>query len=170
MSANRKQSQVPKSDQQETKRGKGRPPIDVRWTLSLAAREFGLGEDTLRRKVAQALLLPGDDGRWSTRQICAAVFDDLDAEKVRLTRAQADKAELDLEERRKQLVSCDGVAKFCTGVATAIRQKLIVSSLPVDELDALLRELETMLLDGKVTESVFATEPNAQAGMLTIEE
>jgi hypothetical protein len=160
---NRKQSQVPPRDDDGQKRGKGRPPVIVRWTLSLAASEFGLGEDTLKRKVAQALLFPGEDGRWSTRQICAAVFDDLDAEKVRLTRAQADKAELDLDERRKQLVSAAGVVKFCAGVLGAVRQKVVMSSLTAEEQDEILRELETLMMEGRVTEEVFRTNPDTLA-------
>ena len=48
----------------------------VRWTRTHAAAEFNLDAATLSKRLLAASIAPGEDGRFSTKQIVGAVFGD----------------------------------------------------------------------------------------------
>ena len=70
----------------------------IRWTCEQAQAEFGADSATIMGRIRQAGTLPGADGKYSTRQIALAVFGDMDCERLREKRHQANL--LELEERR----------------------------------------------------------------------
>ncbi len=45
-----------------------------------AASEFDIHAATLAKRIKTAGIEPGTDGKWSTVQICAAVFGDMESE------------------------------------------------------------------------------------------
>jgi hypothetical protein len=49
--------------------------------LEQAAGEFGLDRKTLRKRIRQAGIEPGQDGKFSIRQMCEVVFGDLTTER-----------------------------------------------------------------------------------------
>ena len=69
-------------------------PAVIRWSIYRAAMEFGIDRRTLARRLAAASTEPGPDGHYSTGDIVRAVFNNLELERTRLTRAQADIAEV----------------------------------------------------------------------------
>ena len=62
-----------------------------RWTRNNAAMEFGISDKNLTLRLRRKSIKPGEDGCYSTKQICDAVFGDIDGEKLRLTKEQADR-------------------------------------------------------------------------------
>jgi hypothetical protein len=49
------------------------PPLEprLRWNLVMAAREFNVAPDTLRRRLGDSHEEPGPDGRYTTKQLTA---------------------------------------------------------------------------------------------------
>jgi hypothetical protein len=62
-------------------------PAGLRWTIERAGLEFRLTADTLRRALNQNSAEPGEDGCYSTAQVCSAIFGGLNEEKL-LTQRQ----------------------------------------------------------------------------------
>src|SRR5882724_9272588 len=62
----------------------------IRWTLNAAAIEFGCSVKTLAGQIKEYGILCGDDDKWSTSQICQAIFDSSYEQRTRLVREQAD--------------------------------------------------------------------------------
>ena len=55
----------------------------IAWSVNRAAIEFGCDRTTLRKRLADAGQQPDRKGQFSTRQVCAALFGDAHAVKVR---------------------------------------------------------------------------------------
>lgn len=66
----------------------------IRWNRLDAAAEFGIDRDTLSRRLRAAGIAPGEDKRFSTKEILAALFGDLEKEKTRNEAAKADLHEM----------------------------------------------------------------------------
>src|SRR4051812_24982663 len=78
-------------------RGAGRPSKAVRWTVEHAATEFGLDRRTLAKRLRDESIEPGGDGKFSTRDICDALFgmnprDMKDRQHAELLRVQTENA------------------------------------------------------------------------------
>jgi hypothetical protein len=62
-------------------------PLHPRWSVERASQEFNLTEPTLRKLLSQNSIRASEDGCFSTKEICNAVFGDLASEKL-LTQRQ----------------------------------------------------------------------------------
>ena len=113
----------------------------VRWNIESAAREFGINPRTLSARIRKEGLLPGKDKLFSTADICRAVFGDMEVERLRKTREEADKLALENDKTRGALVEADKVYKWAEGVFVALRQGILASGLNETEKDELLGEL-----------------------------
>ncbi len=96
----------------------------LRWTILRAADECGVPREAVRRGLRAAGIEPGEDGRYTTRQIFQALHGDLEAERIRETRARAELLEMEAEEKRRTLVSMEEVAKLYANALVPIRQHL----------------------------------------------
>jgi hypothetical protein len=54
----------------------------LRWNVEKAGIEFGLTPIMLSRALAQISAVPGEDGCYSTQQICEALFGVMHQEKI----------------------------------------------------------------------------------------
>ena len=99
-----------------------RMAASVRWTVAAAAVEFGLDDLTLSKRIKTSEIVPGADGKFSTRQICAAVYGDMDGEKLREVRHRANLLELQEQQLRRELVPVADVQRVWGAVIVAIRQ------------------------------------------------
>mgnify|MGYP003351892601 FL=1 len=99
-----------------------RQRIAIRWTVADASCEFEVHANTLSKRLKMAELLPGADGKFSTRQICAAVYGDMDGEKLREVRHRANLLELQEQQLRRELVPVADVQRVWGAVIVAIRQ------------------------------------------------
>lgn len=116
----------------------------VRWTVSRGEAEFGIGRDTLSKRLHTLGEQPGDDGRYSTRQICSAVFGDTAAEKARLAREQADRVAMDNAERRRELIAVADAQRIAGRYVFAARQRILALALSDEEKNAILAELRRL--------------------------
>lgn len=66
----------------------------IRWTIRQAASEFGCDEKTMSNRLRRESLVPGEDGKFSTRQIVTGMFGDIGTHRLRKMKAEADLAEL----------------------------------------------------------------------------
>jgi|GEM_PF-3373810 len=94
----------------------------VRWEVTQASVEFDLHKATLSKRLKTAGIEPGEDGKFSTKQICAAVFGDMDGEKLRVERHRANLLEIEEKEKRNELVSVAAVDRVWRSYLIATRQ------------------------------------------------
>lgn len=73
------------------------------WNRRKICREFGLDQRTLGKRLVDSGLEKKDE--FSSREVLRALQGDLSAERIRLTREQADKVELENMESRRELVA-----------------------------------------------------------------
>lgn len=96
-----------------------------RWSISNAAGEFSLDPKTLSKAIRRESIEPGEDGKFSTVQICSAIYGDIDNEKLRLVRAQADTAEMERDKMRGELLEIETVARSWEDILLGVRQKFL---------------------------------------------
>ena len=96
----------------------------------------------MRVALRQSGQIAGEDERYSTRQICAALFGDLKAEKTGLTRAQREHWELENKQAAGILINVDDAIAMVHQFTFAIRQKILMSGLTDKEKNNLLLELQ----------------------------
>lgn len=104
----------------------------VRWTIEFASSEFGRPRDKVSLALKAAEERPGKDGKFSTRQITNALFENVALEreaKASRHRQQIDEAEMTKLQRETEegnlLIRAhvrDGLADFLTQLAQMIRQ------------------------------------------------
>lgn len=97
----------------------------IRWTIERAASEFGINPRTLSKRLKTSSAIKGSDGMFSTMQIAAAVFGDYESERTRLTKAQADLAELKLGEEERRLIPREAVLFAWEQIIVGFRQKIL---------------------------------------------
>ena len=125
-----------------------KPALLLRWTQKHAADEFGVHAETIRRNLRHAGVDPGDDGRYSTREIFNALAGDLTAERIRETRAKADGLELANAERRGQLINAEVIFRALVECDAVIIQAIRSSKMQQQEKEALLKHIkETNVAD-----------------------
>ena len=113
----------------------------LRWSLAMMSREFGPDHKTLSKNLAASGITAGKDGLFSSRDALRLVFGDLEAERLRKTREEADKLELENEQTRGNLLETEAVYRHFERVFVAFRQKVLASSLTEEEKYDLLNDL-----------------------------
>ena len=113
----------------------------LQWTLLAAQKEFGTHRDTLKAKLTQAGEKADEQDCYSTAQICNAIYSDLVAEKIGLTRAQRIKEETANRQRAGELVEVSQVVELAQRFCFAARQKILLATMPEEEKQALLVDI-----------------------------
>lgn len=106
-----------------------------------AAGEFGINPRTLTARIKQSGLVPGDDGKYSTKDISIAVFGDLERERIRLTSAEADAQEMKNRTLAGELVNVEEFRKDYAEVYVEMVRIIRGSGLSETEQDTLLKAL-----------------------------
>lgn len=119
----------------------------LRWTLEQAGAEFNKDARALAKRIRREGLEPGEDGKFSTAQICAAVFGDQYSEELRLTREAADEKEIKNKRSRSELLDAERVYRYGEALFIVLRQRVLASRLSRDEQDGLLRDLQNVTYD-----------------------
>lgn len=118
----------------------------IRWGVETAATEFGINPRTLSSRIRTAGLEAGKDGKFSTAQIASAVYGDIDGEKLRLTKEQADKLAIENAESRGTLISVEVLIPRLEKVLASARQRILSNvKLDDEEKDKLILELRECL-------------------------
>ena len=113
----------------------------IRWTLGLAATEFGADRRTLSTRAKTSGQVPGEDGKFSTRQIDAIIHGDLAGEKLRKLRAEADMAERANREAEGATIAVERVCVIGERFVAAARQIILHSSMSDAEKSDVLNEM-----------------------------
>ena len=137
----------------------------IRWTLGVAATEFGLDRRTMAERVRTSGAVAGEDGKFSTKQITAAVYGDLAGEKLRKMRAEADLAEMEVREKQKTSIPHEVFFPELDRLHGAIASVIRRSPLPPRDRDEILTELRGLpvTLWGKGYQPPAGYVPNAQS-------
>lgn len=112
----------------------------IRWTVELAASEFQIDRRTLAKRIRGADIRPGTDGKFSTEQICAAVFGDYRREQLREMKERADKLELENQCTRRERIPLQIVSDTEDQVFKAIAGIIKASGLPVDAVNEIFAQ------------------------------
>lgn len=123
----------------------GRNVKTIRWTLELAASEFGLNPRTLAQRIKRAGVLPGEDKRFSTSDIAASIYDDYERQRTRKTKEEADDIALKNAASRGDLVDKQDFLKRLEPVCVAMKQRVMQCSMSDAEKDGLLADLAKLM-------------------------
>jgi hypothetical protein len=113
----------------------------IRWTIEHAASEFSINPRTLAGRIKTHSILPGDDGKFSTNQICSAVYDEYERERTRKTKEEADTAALANAETRGRLIDKQDFMKRYEPIWASMRSTILNWQLADRDKDALMSEL-----------------------------
>jgi hypothetical protein len=130
-------------------------PRQIRWNIEVAAREFGINPRTLSANLVKADQQPGEDGMFSTPQVCSAVFSDYEQENTRLRKAQADQAELDLSVARKEVVPVEIAFQTVSNMLFSVRRVIETSEIPNEQKDEIYEQLQGLKPDDFISEARF---------------
>lgn len=116
----------------------------IRWTVERAASEFQIDRKTLTKRIRASDVVPGEDGRFSTEQICSAVFGDYRGEQLRELKERADKLALENALSRKEQVPVKVVMAVNDSVEQEITAIIKTSGLPHESCNRILEQLRNI--------------------------
>jgi len=114
----------------------------IRWSKWRAASEFGIDQKTLTGRLTRYGIEPGRDNNYTTKQICDAVFGDIDNEKLRLTKEQADKLEIENAQSRGDLVKMSEIVDVMQrGLQAMTATVMGMTDLQVEHREKIIEQL-----------------------------
>lgn len=114
----------------------------IRWSKWRAAQEFGIDQKTLTGRITRYGIEEGKDKCFSTKQICDAIYGDIDGEKLRLTKEQADKLEIENAESRRQLIpAAEFVEVASRGLQAMTATILGMTDLTIEHREKIIQQL-----------------------------
>ncbi len=150
------------NDQNKAASGKSSTEPHYSANVRQLAEAFGLTKVRIQQLAAEGIIPKHDHGKYDflecVKSYCAYIkthkrnqYDsnsessgDIEAERLRKTKEEADKLELHNARTRGELVEIAAVKKLGERVMIAIRSKILNFPITDDEKDALLRELMTI--------------------------
>lgn len=109
--------------------------------------EFGMDSRTIGKKIKIAGLLPGDDGKYSSKDLVKIIMGDHEREKLLKTTAERKLLDLELGEQEERLCETDLVRQFCEAIASSWRQIIRGFSIPDTDKDQMLQQLREHDID-----------------------
>jgi phage terminase Nu1 subunit (DNA packaging protein) len=104
--------------------------------------ECGVDHRTAGKRFKALDIQPNSKGKFTTKQVMAMLHGDYEAERLRLTKEQADKLALENQQSRKELINVNDLADNLTKFISAARQRVLSNlKLDEDEKDKILSEL-----------------------------
>lgn len=107
-----------------------RPLAALKWDLAKAAIEFGTDPRTLLKKLEQNRQYPNARGKYSTRQLLDAIYDESYKQRNELLKTQTEKLRLQNEARRAALVPAKELDAFSPQLAVGLRPVILGVSAP----------------------------------------
>ena len=130
-----------------TKPGPQPEPATATFTIARFAQLTGHDRHTLAARITEMKSAAAGHSRNKTPifalrdLVAAAIGGDLEAERLRKTRAEADRIELQNARSRGELVDAASVVRLGQSVMAAVRNRILAMPLTDDEKDGCLREL-----------------------------
>jgi hypothetical protein len=120
----------------------------LRWTIERAAMEFGLDRKTLSKRIVASSITPGDDGHFSTSEICAAVYSDSKAAKTALDVSHRENYELKNGELARKFADKELFQKLSDDMVLVLRQKISDDSrIPEAAKIEILKDIQNIDVD-----------------------
>lgn len=116
----------------------------LEWTVESACRELGVSRGAFSSRVATSGIKPDDGGRFTTAQVFAIMHGDMDGEKLRKTREEADKLEMENRKTRGTTIDIEDAAEVMGKFGAAIRQKILLCSMTDEEKAAIIADIHGM--------------------------
>jgi len=113
----------------------------IRWTIEAAASEFGLDRKTLTSRIKTSDILPGTDGKYSTRDMHVAIAGDLESARIRKTRVECEILERERDLASRLLIRAEDIEPIWEDICASIRQIILHSSLSQVEKEQVLLQL-----------------------------
>tara|TARA_R110000868_G_C10862841_1_gene761634 strand:+ start:1065 stop:1508 length:444 start_codon:yes stop_codon:yes gene_type:complete len=114
----------------------------IRWSKWRAAQEFGIDQKTLTGRLTRYGIEEGDDKCFSTKQICDAIYGDIDGEKLRLTKEQADEKALSNAERRRELIPSDEFVSVAErGLQSMVATVMGMTDIGMDHREKIIEQI-----------------------------
>lgn len=117
----------------------------IRWTIEQASNEFGLDRQTLAKRITSAGILAGADKRFTTSDICSAVYGDIEGEKLRTERHRANLLEMDEQERRGSLLKKSEVYEQIDRLGIELKANIMACNISEDEKRDILKTMQVNL-------------------------
>jgi hypothetical protein len=115
----------------------------LKWTVEAAGREFKLAQNTVRKILHQGDAKPDATGCYSTEQICACLYGDLRAERLRKERELVRKYRLENEATEGNLLDRAALTASFAELADAMKQAVMHSGMPREACENFLHNLAT---------------------------
>ena len=112
----------------------------ISWTIESAGKEFGRSRTTVAARLADAGTKPDGDGKFTTQQICAALFGSAHQARLREANARAELAEARTAILQRRWLPANAVEMAWRAIVTTIRQRLLDLPSTVAGSDAGLSE------------------------------
>lgn len=121
-----------------------KPQKPIRWTLEQAGSEFDIDAQTLGKRLRSESIECGEDGRFGTKQIVAAIAGDLEKEKTRNEAAKADLHEMKRDLERGRLIPAERVRASLEELKVAISQVIDHSHLDANQKASIYANLQKL--------------------------
>ena len=121
-----------------------KPITTIRLGLNQAAAEFGIDRRTLEKGLADVGATPDAKGKYTIRECHLACFGDIDAQKLRLVKEQADAQAIKNATARRELLPSVDVRAHMEAVLVAIRSGILASGQSKEEKADLINNLKRL--------------------------
>jgi hypothetical protein len=116
----------------------------LRWNVERAGIEFGVTTVMLNRALAQISATPGNDGCYTTQQICEALFGDMHKEKIATQRQITERITLENEITRGEVLNRAELSRVFTMIAEAMSSRIMsYDALPRAAREDILKDLSS---------------------------
>ena len=133
----------------------------IRWTIEHAASEFGINPRTLSGGLRRASLEPGEDSRFSTAQICSAIFGDKEAEEILKIREEREILQIKKGKLLNELLPAEAVERVWAAAVIGWRQKILgTDGLTDAQKREILIDLKTIPIDEYIEEMGSTSDPD----------
>jgi transposase-like protein len=139
----------------------------VRWSIHAASQEFDIHRETLGKRLLAQSIVAGDDGNFSTADICKAIYGDLEGEKLLKTREERIKIERENATQAKLLVPSEVVERVWSSVLIEYAQRVQNSDAPQQLKEELCEILTPATIDEYFSAAVESLEGSASSGSET---
>lgn len=134
----------------------------IRWTMSQASSEFGIDSKTLAKRIKSKGVMPGDDKKFSTADICRAVFSDGEAARAALAISQKTLVDLKTDLLSNVLCYRSQAAALWDNAIIALRQKVSDrTDLTAEQKQDLLKDLQKIPIDDYIAKNEGRTSVDA---------
>jgi hypothetical protein len=118
--------------------------VALRWNIEKAAIEFGMTPVMLSRALAQISAVPGEDGCYTTAQICEALFGVMHQEKIATQKEIRKRYTLENQITTASVLNRAELERVFAAIADAfVSRVMLVQGLSRQEKEDLLKDLAT---------------------------